>query len=101
MKKNLSISLENGILTITGNKDEKNSQYVHRGIANRPFRRTFRLAEYVEVTGAGMQNGILQVHLERKLPEELKPKNIEIKTGNTFKKFLDSASKTIDGHISK
>ena len=74
---------------------------MHRGIANRPFRRTFRLAEYVEVTGAGMQNGILQVHLERKLPEELKPKSIEIKTGNAFKKFLDSASKTIDGHISK
>ena len=93
--------MENGILTITGNKDEENTQYVHRGIANRPFRRTFRLAEYVEVTGAGMQNGILQVHLERKLPEELKPKSIEIKTGNAFKKFLDSASKTIDGHISK
>tara|TARA_X000001036_G_scaffold263579_2_gene245034 strand:+ start:1026 stop:1556 length:531 start_codon:yes stop_codon:yes gene_type:complete len=100
-EKNLSISMENGILTITGNKDEENTQYVHRGIANRPFRRTFRLAEYVEVTGAGMQNGILQVHLERKLPEELKPKSIEIKTGNAFKKFLDSASKTIDGHISK
>ena len=100
-EKNLSISLENGLLTITGNKDDESSQYVHRGIANRPFRRTFRLAEYVEVIGAGMQNGILQVHLERKLPEELKPKNIEIKTGNAFKKFLDTASKTIEGHISK
>ena len=100
-EKNLSISLENGLLTITGNKDDESSQYVHRGIANRPFRRTFRLAEYVEVIGAGMQNGILQVYLERKLPEELKPKNIEIKTGNAFKKFLDTASKTIEGHISK
>ncbi len=78
----------------------KITQYVHRGIANRPFRRTFRLAEYVEVTGAGIQNGILQVHLERKLPEELKPKSIELKQAVPLKDFLISASKTIEGQIS-
>ena len=94
-EKNLSINLEDGLLTISGNKDNENSQYMHRGIANRSFRRTFRLAEYVEVIGAGIKNGILQIHLERKLPEELKPKNIEIKTGSAFKKFLDNTSKKI------
>ena len=100
-EKNLSINLENGLLTISGNKDDDNSQYMHRGIANRSFRRVFRLAEYVEVIGAGINKGILQIHLERKLPEELKPKSIEIKTGSAFKKFLDKTSKTIEGHISK
>ena len=55
----------------------------------------------IAVIGAGINNGILQIHLERKLPEELKPKSIEIKTGSAFKKFLDNTSKTIEGHISK
>jgi len=74
---------------------------MHCGIAKRSFRRTFRLAEYVEVIGAGIKNGILQIHLERKIPEELKPKNIEIKTGSAFKKFLETASKTFEVNISK
>ncbi len=74
---------------------------MHRGIANRSFKRTFKLAEYVEVKGAGIKNGILEIHLERKLPEELKPKNIEIKTGNAFKKFLDATSKTIEAETTK
>ena len=84
---NLTISLENGQLTVIGNREDDNSQYMHRGIANRSFKRTFKLAEYVEVIGAGIKNGILEIHLERQLPEELKPKKIEIKTGNAFKGF--------------
>jgi molecular chaperone IbpA len=98
-EENLSINLDNGVLTISGNKDDNNPQYMHCGIANRSFRRTFRLAEYVEVIGAGMKNGILQIHLERKIPEELKPKNIEIKTGSVFKKFLETASKNFERNI--
>ena len=100
-EKDLTISLENGQLTVVGNRENDNAQYMHRGIANRSFKRTFRLAEYVEVKGAGIKNGILEIHLERKLPEELKPKKIEIKTGNSFKRFLDSAAKTIEAEISK
>ena len=100
-EKNLSISLENGQLTVVGNREDENAQYMHRGIANRSFKRTFKLAEYVEVIGAGIKNGILEIHLERKLPEELKPKKIEIKTGNAFKRFLDSSAKTIEAEITK
>lgn len=98
---NLTISLENGQLTVIGNREDDNSQYMHRGIANRSFKRTFKLAEYVEVIGAGIKNGILEIHLERQLPEELKPKKIEIKTGNAFKRFLDSTAKTIEAEITK
>ena len=98
---NLSISLENGQLTVLGSREDDNIQYMHRGIANRSFKRTFKLAEYVEVKGAGIKNGILEIHLERKIPEELKPKNIEIKTGNAFKKFLNSTSKTIEAETIK
>ncbi len=97
----LNISLENGQLTVVGNRENDNAKYMHRGIANRSFKRTFKLAEYVEVKGAGIKNGILEIHLERKLPEELKPKKIEIKTGNAFKRFLDSTAKTIEAEISK
>ena len=100
-EKNLSISLENGQLSIIGNKENESTQYMHRGIANRSFKRVFKLAEYVEVIGAGIKNGILEIHLERKLPEELNPKNIEIKTGGAFKKFLDAASKTIEAKTIK
>ena len=98
---NLTISLENGQLTVIGNREDDNSQYMHRGIANRSFKRTFKLAEYVEVIGAGIKNGILEIHLERQLPEELKPKKIEIKTGNAFKMFLDYTAKTIEAEITK
>ena len=44
---NLSISLENGQLTVLGSREDDNIQYMHRGIANRSFKRTFKLAEYV------------------------------------------------------
>ena len=60
---NLTISLENGQLTVIGNREDDNSQYMHRGIANRSFKRTFKLAEYVEVIGAGIKNGILEIKI--------------------------------------
>ena len=85
--KELSINLENGQITIEGNKDNSEGNFMHQGIATRSFKRTFQLAEYVEVIGAGLNNGLLTVALERKLPEELRPKKIEISSGSNFKKF--------------
>ena len=78
-EKDLDIIVENGQLTITGNKeDEVNRNYVHRGIAMRNFTRTFRLATHIEVEGADLKNGLLVVTLKRYIPEELKPKKIAI-----------------------
>ena len=95
--KELSINLENGQITIEGNKDNSEANFMHQGIATRSFKRTFQLAEYVEVIGAGLNNGLLTVALERKVPEELRPKKIEISSGSNFKKFTDKISKVIEG----
>lgn len=81
-KNDVSIVTEKGILTVKGEKEdpefEKNSGYVHKGIAGRKFKRSFTLPEYFEVVGAQMEDGILKVTLERNIPEEKKPKSIKI-----------------------
>ena len=53
-------------------------EYLHKGIAERNFVRTFKLAEYVEVSSAKLEDGILRVGLERNVPEAMKPKKIDI-----------------------
>jgi molecular chaperone IbpA len=78
----ISIELENTVLTITGSKihDLDNpKEFLHHGISSRNFERSFTLAEHVEVKDATNENGILTIHLERKVPEEKKPKSIAIK----------------------
>ena len=95
-EKDLSIDLDNGQLTVVGNKENTNGNFMHQGIATRSFKRTFQLAEYVEVIGAGLINGLLTIALEKKLPEELRPKKIEISTGSNLKKFTDKISKVIE-----
>jgi molecular chaperone IbpA len=80
----ISITIEKNLLTIKGEQTqtldelEKEVEYLHRGISARNFTRTFTLAEHVEVTGAASENGILKIELERKVPEEQKPKTIAI-----------------------
>ena len=77
----LSISLDNRALTISGSKPREevlNYEYLHRGLSSRDFTQTFPLAEHVEVINAEVKNGILSVYLERKVPEEKKPKSIAI-----------------------
>ena len=55
-----------------------NEPHLHKGIAERNFIRTFKLAEYVEVKDAKLEDGILRVQLFRNMPEALKPQKIEI-----------------------
>ena len=67
------------VLTIEGKIDDKDDkEFVHRGLASRSFKRTFTLSDEVLVSGASMENGILSVALERVIPEEKKPIDIEI-----------------------
>jgi molecular chaperone IbpA len=54
--------------------------YLHRGLAQRAFERLFDLADYVEITGASMSDGLLNIDLKREIPEVLKPRRIEIAT---------------------
>ena len=77
----IDVEFHEGLLVIQGNKDNHNTveaEYLHHGISNRHWTRTFTLADYVEVKAAAMDNGILTIELERQLPEALKPKKIEI-----------------------
>lgn len=82
-KSELRVELHNNQLTIEGSKgasDDSNSGgYIYRGIAGRQFRQTFALADHVKVIGSELKDGILTVELERDLPEEKKPRQIEIK----------------------
>ncbi len=95
--KDLSITVENGILEIEGNRETTEGQYLHRGIAARSFKRNFRLADFVEVENASLENGILRIDLVRIVPEELRPKKIEIKTDHSNNKKSKSSSKLING----
>lgn len=83
---NLSIEKDNKILKIEGTapKGDEDVTYLHKGIGGRSFRREFTLAEHVEVAGANLELGMLNIHLKREVPEEMKPKKIEINTGNTI-----------------
>jgi len=70
---------ENG-LTVVGKqpKDEAPKSLLYRGIAGRPFQRRFELAEYIRVSGASLENGLLHIELVREVPEAVKPRNIKI-----------------------
>lgn len=76
----LEISSEGDKLVVKGNKQDKSAErkYLYQGIAERGFERTFQLADYVTVTGAYLENGLLNIDLVREIPEALKPRKIEI-----------------------
>ena len=72
-------------------EDEKRS-YLHRGIANRAFERRFTPADHVRVTGASHVNGMLHIDLAREVPEALKPRQIQIASGDTVEAKAVAAS---------
>jgi len=86
-EKDLDINIEKGVLTVRGSKaKEEGKEYLHKGIANRTFERKFNLADYIEVTGADMNLGLLTINLLKEIPEAMKPKKISI---NANGKTLD------------
>ena len=79
-KDDIKVSVDNGTLIIKGEIVEvTDAEVVHKGIAGRKFTRTFALGEYMEVTGAEMKDGMLNVNIDRIVPEEKKPKEIAVK----------------------
>jgi len=79
-KNEVDISLQENELVIKGiAKDQNNNiEFLHRGIAGRNFERKFRLADNIKVSDASYENGLLNVYLEREIPEHQKPRKIEI-----------------------
>ncbi|MGO6904180.1 Hsp20 family protein, partial [Rhizobium ruizarguesonis] len=73
----LDISQERNVLIVKGQKaEEKDGEYLHRGIAGRAFERRFELADHVRVENASLTNGLLSIQLKREIPEEMKPRRI-------------------------
>jgi molecular chaperone IbpA len=78
----IDITSKPNLLLVTGRKgEEPRRTYLHRGIAVRGFERQFQLADYVMVTGASLDDGLLRIDLKREPPEEGKPRRIEIGDG--------------------
>ena len=78
----LNVTQKENELLVTGQtaqNGENDKQYLYRGIAGRNFERRFQLADHVKVSGAKLANGLLTIDLQREIPEEKKPRAIEIK----------------------
>ena len=78
-RSDLEMELDEGLLVITGDREDSETEYLHKGISTKKFRRTFRLAENVEVKNAEFVDGLLIVILTHNVPEEKKPQSIQIK----------------------
>ena len=94
-QEHIDIEVKDHILTISGNRPRRREQsaYVHKGISARNWKKSFRLSEYTEVTGADLVDGILTVNLEVILPAEKLPRKITIgsyegKNDNTSSELL-------------
>ncbi len=97
-KQNLDIELKEDVLTVSGKIEGDGEDYIYKGIADRAFTRKFVLADSVVVKNAELVNGLLKIALERFIPEEKKPKKIDIfdpfGVGETTKQLLNEGSKT-------
>jgi molecular chaperone IbpA len=90
----ISVTVQQNTLIVTGKESQNpDRDYLHRGIAARPFERRFGLADFVEVKGATFEDGLLQIELQLELPEAMKPKRIEVRSGKALE---DNKGKTIE-----
>jgi molecular chaperone IbpA len=90
----VSVTVQQNTLIVAGQVSQKSDQtYMHRGIAARDFERRFSLADFVEVKDATFEDGLLQIDLVRELPDAMRPKRIEIRSG---KALQDKQPKTIE-----
>jgi molecular chaperone IbpA len=91
-ERDLNIEVKENTLTIRGEKetkaDEHKGEVLYQGIAARAFERVFQLADFVQVKGASLENGLLHVDLVREIPEAKKPRQITI--GNGKAKVVDA-----------
>ena len=78
-KSDVKVEVADGVLSIKGNMSKEGEDYVYRGISKRAFAKQLQLSEYVECTGAKLEDGMLKVDLEYNPPEDKKPKTIMVK----------------------
>ncbi len=91
-KDEIDITTEQNTLTVKGkNRKDEHSEYLYQGIAGRSFERRFQLAHFMEVTEASLENGLLEIHLVRELPEKMKPRRIPIQRAGSNVKSIEHA----------
>jgi molecular chaperone IbpA len=91
-KNDIEITSEDRDLVVKATKEQKDAEYLHKGISTKAFERNFRLADHVQVVGADLSDGMLSIELEVVLPDEKRPKRIEIGGGQKDLEFLQEAS---------
>ena len=90
-EENISVEVKDGILLVKGQHDEPETrEYAHKGISSRKFEKSFRLSEFVVIDGANLVNGILVVNARVEVPEERRPRKINIGSAgaSTKKEFI-------------
>src|SRR5262249_2473271 len=88
----LDVTAKENTLTVSGKTkqdEEQPKSYLHRGIAGRAFERRFELADFIKVAGASLENGLLHVDLVREVPEEKKPRKVEIVSANQNNRVIE------------
>jgi len=90
----LEIEVKDRTLFIKGDHQNRGRQYIHKGISAKKFTKTFRLSEYVEVHGADLVDGILAVQLKVVIPEEMRPRKIDINSRGVKHDNTSSISQT-------
>tara|TARA_B100001063_G_scaffold99350_1_gene92846 strand:- start:4437 stop:4892 length:456 start_codon:yes stop_codon:yes gene_type:complete len=85
-EKDISLELKDGILKIKGEVESVSREYAYKGISSRKFEKSFRLSEFVVIDGADLKDGILVVYARVELPEEKRPRKIELGSAGASKK---------------
>ena len=82
-KKDIKVTVENGVLTVEsdreGNAESSGQEIIHRGISKRYFKKSFSISDDVEIRGAELKDGLLRISMEKIIPESRKRKEISIK----------------------
>ena len=82
-KKDIEVTVENGVLTVEsdreGNAESSGQEIIHRGISKRYFKKSFSISDDVEIRGAELEDGLLRISMEKIIPESRKRKEISIK----------------------
>jgi len=82
-KKDIAVTVENGVLTVEsdreGNAESSGEEIIHRGISKRYFKKSFSISDDVEIRGAELKDGLLRISMEKIIPESRKRKEISIR----------------------
>ena len=93
----IDVTAQQNVLIVSGRKNEESEQrdsdYVYRGIANRSFDRRFALADHIQVRGAALKDGLLSIELVREIPEAMKPRKIEVGSSAKERSAISHAEK--------